>query len=136
MNELQLKALLAGIAWGIWPLFMAKSGVSGNISSTVFSIVVVIGVLPFALSNMGGSLAAANWTMVVVAGLISAGGLLLFNSMLASSTHHNVGALIVVMTLAQTAVPAFYQVVSDGRLSVARGIGFVAAFVAAVLLIK
>ena len=136
MSELQLKALLAGIAWGIWPLFMAKSGVSGNISSTVFSIVVVIGVLPFALSNMGNSMAGANWTMVVISGLISAGGLLLFNGMLAGSTQHNVGTLIVIMTLAQTAVPALYQVFSDGRLSVTRGIGFVAAFVAAILLIK
>jgi len=136
MNELQLKALLSGIAWGIWPLFMAKSGVSGNVSSTVFSIVVVIGVLPFALSNMGRSMAGANWTMVVIAGLISAGGLLLFNGMLAGSTRHNVGALIVVMTLAQTAVPALYQVISDGRLTITRGIGFAAAFIAAVLLIK
>ena len=136
MNDLQIKAMLAGLAFGIWPLVMNKSGLNGNVSSAAFTLVALAGVLPFALKSMGGSLAGANWILVIIAGLIGACGLLLFNGMLAGATPKNVGTLFVAMIVVQTAIPALYQVGNDGHLSVQKAVGFVAAFVAAVLLTR
>lgn len=136
VNDLQIRAMLAGVAWGIWPLVMNKSGLNGNVSSAAFSVVVLLSVLPFALGSMGGALATANWTAVIIAGLCGAGGMLMFNGMLAKATPQNVGVLFVTMMVVQMAIPALYQVVKDGNLSVSKAIGFAAAFVAAVLLTR
>ena len=139
MNELQIRAILAGVAWGIWPLVMNRSGLSGNISSAAFAAVALLGTLPFAafaLRDMGGPLAHANWTLVVVSGLLGAACMLLFNGMLAKAAPQNVGMLFVVMIVAQTAIPALYQTIMDGHLTASRMVGFAAAFVAAFFLTR
>jgi hypothetical protein len=135
--NLKMFAALAGVGFGIWPLFMNKSGLNGNLSSAAFSLVVFLCVLPCAVNGMGsGSFATANWTMIVIAGMFGAFGMLMFNGMIVKATPQNLGALFVTMILVQTATPVLYQVVVDGRLSVSRAVGFAAAFVAAVLLTR
>ncbi|HWY75912.1 MAG TPA: hypothetical protein VN281_09865 [Verrucomicrobiae bacterium] len=136
MNELQIKAILAGLAFGIWPLVMNRSGLVGNVSSMAFGLIATLGVLPFALRSMGGSFPTANWTAVVIAGLIGACGLLFFNGMLAKATPQNVGLMFVTMIVVQTAIPALYQVVMNGELSLRKAAGFALAFASAYLLVK
>jgi len=136
MNELWVKAVLAGAFFGIWPLFMNRSGLSGNVSSAMFSMVAFIGVLPFALHSSGFTIPTANWTMVAIAGFCGALGLLSFNSMLAGASVQNVGTLFVLMTVVQVVVAASYLTVMSGHLSLEKAGGFVAAAVAAYLLLR
>jgi tryptophan-rich sensory protein len=70
----------------------------------------------------------------VVAGLIGAGGVIALNSMLSKSTPQNIGTLLITMFMVQLAVPAVYQMIKGGQMTVARGVGLVAAFAAAILL--
>jgi hypothetical protein len=135
--DLQVRALLAGVAWGIWPLFLNKSGLNGNVSSAVYTFFVLLCVLPFALAGIGSNtLAGTKWMLVIASALFGAAGLLLFNGMLAKATSENLGTLFIMMIVVQTAIPAAYQVVMNGRPSLSKIIGLAAAFVAAVLLSK
>ena len=135
MNDLLLKAVLAGVCFGIWPLLMNRSGLNGNVSSAAYTLIALIGVLPFALYSSGFSLPTANWTMVVLAGLFGAFGLLSFNGMLAGATLQNVGTLFVLMTVVQVAIAAAYQTFMSGHLTIDRAGGYIAALVAAYLLL-
>lgn len=136
MNTLYVKAMLGGALFAIWPMFMNKSGLTGNVSAAMFAVCAFVGVLPFALSGNGFSIPTANWTMVFAAGGIGALGLLAFNGALSSATEQNVGTLIVVTTIAQVSVAALYQTVMSGHLSVEKAIGYVAAALAAYLLLR
>jgi len=136
MSELWVKAALAGVFFGIWPLFMSRSGLSGNVSSVMFSAAALIGVLPVALYSNGVSIPTANWAMVILAGLFGALGLLSFNGMLASASAHNIGTLFVLMTVVQVAVAASYQTITSGHLSVEKAAGYAAAALAAYLLLR
>ena len=135
MNKLQIFSVLAGICFGIWPLFMNRSGLTGNVSSAAFCLVALIGVLPFAIKSGSNSLATASWLMVVLAGLFGALGLLFFNGMLAKASMKTVGSLFVLMTVVQIAIPAIYQVIITGRLPLGKLTGFIAAVIAALLLL-
>ena len=135
MDNLQIKALLAGLFFGLWPLFMNKSGLNGNVSAMAFSGLVLVFVSPFALSNIG-DLSNIKWLMVVGAGLFGALGVMSFNGMLAKATPQAVSTLFVLMIVVQTAIPAVYQVIMNGGLSLTKGLGFALAAIAAVLLVK
>lgn len=136
MNDLYMKAILAGVLFGIWPLFMNRSGLNGNVSSAAFCLAALAGVAPFAIYSNGLSLPNANWLMVILAGAAGAVGLLFFNGMLASASLQNVGALFVLTTVAQVTVAASYQVVMSGHLSLDKIGGYIAAVAAAYLLLR
>ncbi|NTU67031.1 MAG: hypothetical protein HGB08_03870 [Candidatus Moranbacteria bacterium] len=136
MDNLQVKAILAGMFFGIWPLFMNRSGLTGNVSSVMFCMAVLIGVSPFAIYSNGLSIPTANWTMVALAGFFGAIGLLSFNSMLSNATPQNVGTLFVFMIVVQIVVPALYQTIMDGNISIRKIGGYTAAITAAFLLSK
>jgi bacteriorhodopsin len=131
--ELQIKAIVAGILFGIWPLMMNRSGLAGNMSAVVMTGVSLICVTPFALSNMG-NLANANWFMGIGAGVVAAIGIMSFNGMLAKATPQNVSALFVMMIVVQTVLPAVYNILMNGGMTLTKGAGFVFAIIAAVLL--
>lgn len=132
--HLLAQAILAGVFFGIWPLFMNKSGLNGNISSAVFCIGVFMMLLPFAISGNGLTIPDANWKMVVPAVIFGAFGLMAFNGMLAGATAVNVGALFATMSVTQIVVAAGYQAIMSGSLSLTKGVGFAAAVLAAFLL--
>jgi hypothetical protein len=136
MNDLQVKALLAGMFFGVWPLFMNKSGLSGNVSSVCFSAAAFIGVLPFALYSNGLSIPAANWTMVALAGSFGALGLIFFNGMIAGASVQNIGTLFVLMTIVQVTITASYQAIMSGGVSLDKAGGYVFAAIAAYLLLR
>jgi hypothetical protein len=135
VDSLSIRAILAGLFFGMWPLFMNRSGLNGNMASLAFTLGVLVIVLPFCFSDMG-NLLKANWPMIIAAGLAGAIGLLIFNSVLVKSTPVDVGLLFVTMILAQITVPMAYRVIMSGSLSLANGTGFIFAIVAAILLSK
>lgn len=136
MNDLQIRAVLAGFFFGIWPLLLNRSRLSGDVSSAVFTFFALITVLPLALRGMSHSLANANWGMAISAGFFAGLALLAFNGMLAKAPHENVGALVILMIVVQIAVPALYQVVITRRLTGPSSIGFAAAVAAAYFLTR
>lgn len=136
MKVLYLKAILAGLFFGIWPFFMNKSGLSGNVSSACFAALAFIGVLPFAIHSCGWSIPTANWKMVILAGLFGAIGLLFFNGMLADASPQEIGNLFIVVVVAQIGVATLYQIFVNGYLSIEKMVGYVAAIVAVYLLQK
>ena|SRR6185369_1538517 len=136
MNSLQVKAAIAGIFFGAWPLLMNRSKMEGNVSSAFFSLVVLLCVLPFAISGIKDIPSDVNWKMAVGAGMIGACGVMCFNGMLAKASKENVGSLFVVMIIVQTAIAAAYYVCMNGGISPTKGVGFLLAFAAAILLTK
>lgn len=134
MNELQIKAILAGVCFGVWPLLMNRSGLSGNVSSAVFALGALIVVSPFALCELNSISANVIWTMAVGACVFGGIGLLLFNGMLSKATPEKVSSLFLLMIMVQIATPALYQIVQDGGLTTSKGVGFAAAILAAFLL--
>ena len=134
---LQLKAILAGMCFAIWPLFMNRTGLSGNVSSAIYCAMVLIGVLPFALQSNGFSIPAANWTMVGFAGVFGILGLLSFNGMLSSASSQDVGILLVLVIVAQIPIIALHQIiVTGGHLSIDKIGGCIATAIAAYLLLR
>jgi hypothetical protein len=97
---------------------------------------VLIGVLPFALYSNGLSIPSANWWMVLIAGLISALGVISFNGMLAKAQPVQVGTLLVLMTVIQITVAATYQVIMSGSVTPSKVCGYVFAGLAAYLLLR
>lgn len=136
MNELQIRALLAGVLFGLWPLLMNRSGLSGSVSAAVFSGTAVIVILPFALHGLDTSkLAQANWTYALLGGLVGAIGVLFFNGGLAKATPQTVGTFFVLMMMAQIAVPAINEIIQNG-VSTTKMIGLMLAAAATYFLSK
>ena len=135
MDSLEFKSIIAGILFGIWPLFINRSGLTGNLASFVFASVVLLSVSPFAVSNLS-QIGNSYWIWAVAAGVIGAAGLLLFNNVLSKATPQSVGILVVLMIIVQTVVPAIYQMIMGGEISFAKLAGILLAVVATFLLVK
>lgn len=133
--DLYLKAALAGVFFGIWPLLMNRSGLSGNVSAGAFTGLVLAGLLPFALYSNGFTVPKANWGFVLAAGTFGVLGMLCFNGMLAGATPLNVGNLFIFCIIIQVVTPAVYQTMKAG-LSPDKAIGYVAALIAAYFLLR
>jgi len=119
---LVMKALLAGFLFGVWPLCMNKSGLSGNTSSAVFSFFVLLFVIPFAIRGFG-DVVQTNWLITITAGGFAAAGVLCFNGMLAKANPKEVGILVVLMIIMEIVVPAIYQACRNGVYHGNRGQG-------------
>ncbi len=112
MSDLQVKAIMAGLFFGFWPLFMNKSGLKGNISSAAFCMIALMTIVPFAVGDIG-ALQNTRWLMLVVAGIFGGIGLLFFNGMLSKAMPEKVGSLFIIMLVAQMIPPAIYQIYPD-----------------------
>lgn len=135
MSDLHLKAALAGLFFGLWPLFMNKSGLTGSVSSLAFAFMATIGATPFALYATGFALPSANWLMLIFAGFFGTLGLLFFNGSLAGAPVEKVGSLFVTMIIVQIVVPAVYQIIVTRQFPLTKVTGFILAIGAALLLI-
>ena len=125
---------VAGVLFGAWPLLMNRSGLSGTTATAVLSIIMFLLALPLAL-QAGLPSAGQNWWLAIAAGLCIGLAFLAFNSGLANAAPKIVGQLVIFMVVVQLAVPAAYQAVMNGQLTVKSALGFVAAAVAAILLV-
>lgn len=135
MESLDIKAIVSGILFGIWPLLMNRSGLSGNLSTLVFATVVLVCVFIVSFGSIKNiTITSLPWAMG--AGIVGALALLVFNSILAKATPQAVGTFIVLMIIAQITIPATYQAILNGGLPVSKIAGFVLAAVAAILLLK
>lgn len=134
MRSLVFQSIVAGLLFGTWPLIMNKSKLSGSISPAIFTLVAFMTVLPFAIRNTQNSPADASWKVAVVAGIVGGIALILFNGMLAKATREQVSSLFVLAIVTQTVMPAAYQVYVTKTLPLGKGLGFLAALVAAILL--
>ena len=136
MTELQIRAVVAGVFFGIWPLLMNRSGLSGNLSAVVFDIVSLLFIFPFAaLSFSQFNFAQVNWPFIICAGVAGGIGILNFNGGLAIVSKENVSTFFVLMMVVQVAVPSVYQFF-NGEVSSSKLLGFVLAVGAAYFLSK
>jgi len=129
-------AVLAGVFFGIWPLLMNRSGLSGNTGAALFTGLVLVGLVPFAVYSNGMAIPTANWGFLVSAGILGTFGMLFFNGMLASASLAQVPGLFICTTLVQVVIPALYSVVLSGGLPLDKAVGFGAAALAAYLLLR
>lgn len=136
MNELQIRSIVAGVMFGMWPLFMNLSGLKGSVSAACYGTMALVCILPIAYYENGWQIPPANWRFVLIAGLVGAVGLLCFNGMLAQASRNEVGKLFVLMIVVQTTVPAIYHTISNGQLRIDTLIGYLAAALAAFLLTR
>jgi len=133
MDKMQLRAVLAGVFFGIYPLLLNRAKLGVNISSAAFCLVVFICVAPFAYGEVG-QLRQTYWVMLLGAGVASAAGMLSMTGFLVKVPADSVAPLIVLMMVTQTVLTACYQIYMDGGVSVSRFLGFVLAAGAIVLL--
>jgi len=133
MDTLQVKAIIAGVCFGIWPILMNRGGLNGNVGSLVFAGIAMIFVLPFALSSLA-SVSNVKWLTVIIAGTIGGIGLLFFNGMLSKATAKTVSPLFVTMIVVQVAVPVIYHLIMGNSITLTKGAGFILAIIAGVLL--
>jgi len=135
LDHLSVRAMLTGIFFGIWPLLMNRSGLSGNVSSLVFVVVMLGCILPFSVGNLGSIISPdIKWTFAIGASFFGAAGILLLNNILAMTTPQRVSLLLVLTFVLQMVVPAVYHVIVTGGLTVTKGAGFAFAITAAILL--
>jgi len=135
LESLEIKSVAAGILFGIWPLFMNRSGLAGNLGTFVFASVVLLCVFPFAAGNFS-NLGNVHWIWAIAAGVFGALGLLAFNSVLSKATPQTLGTFFVLMIVVQIVIPAVYQAIMGGGVSFTKLAGFILAAVAAFLLLK
>jgi hypothetical protein len=135
MNNLQITSIVAGFFFGVAPLLLNKSGLNGNLSSGITSAIILVCVLPFALSSIVFP-TTPNWWMAIGSALAATCGILLFNGVVSKASPLNIGTLFVLMLIMQVAVPAIYQIIVNGGISLTKGVGFILAITAAVLLLK
>ncbi|MES2436768.1 MAG: hypothetical protein V4519_02050 [Patescibacteria group bacterium] len=129
----QIMAIAAGLLFGIWPLFMNKSNLSGFVTCVVVSCIQLTLLITPALMDTS-SLYRANWTMTIIAAVIATGGVVIFNTLLSEAMPAKVGILFVVMLVAQTCPPAIYSIIVNRGITWMQAVGFSAAIVAAIFL--
>jgi hypothetical protein len=135
LDNLSIRAILTGIFFGIWPLLMNRSGLSGNVSSFVLVVIMLGCILPFSIGNLGSIFNPdVKWLFAMGASVCGGAGILLLNSVLARATPKHVGLLLVLTFVLQMIVPAVYHVVVTGGLTVTKGAGFALAITSAILL--
>jgi hypothetical protein len=136
MRDQYIRAVMAGLFFTAWPIFMNRSGLTGNISSAIFAFGCCLVCLPFAaLEYHNSSGVSVSRLMIVGACVFGGAGALAFNAMLAKASPQQISALIVLTLVVQTVSLAAYQAVVNGGITLSKIIGFAAAIVAAFLLI-
>ncbi len=137
MTELQMRAVVAGIFFGLWPLFINRGGLGPGVTTTVMEGIVFLVVLPFGLWAFStASVAGANWLMIVFGAVAGAIGVLVFNSGLALSSKETVNTFFVLTTMIQISIPAINQIIVLGAVTRHQLIGFSLAVGAAYFLNK
>jgi len=136
VKDVHFYAIISGIFFGMWPLFMNRSGVDGFASAALFSGITFATILPFALAS--GQLQKIEVTpllfFALAAGIAAGLGVLIFNTMLAKVTPKEVGTMILLMIMVQLSVPAVYHMIQGGDYSPRKIVGVLGAFIVACLL--
>lgn len=127
--------VLTGICFGIWPLMMNRSGLSGTPASVIFIGTSMLFVLTVAALTRSFDFSGnVHWPIAIGASILGGIGLLSLNAGLAAISPQMVGKLIIVMILVQIAIPAVYDMYMNTGIELKTVLGIVFAVVAAALL--
>ena len=133
MNELLFKAVLAGILFGSWPLFIGKCGLGSSTATLFTTAFTFLFVMPIAITN-GITVAGSRWWIAIVAGCMAGLGCLAFNDVMIKSKPTSMALMFVIMLVVQISVPALYHVFVNQQFSIKTIAGFIAAIIACILL--
>lgn len=134
--KLTLFAVLSGMFFAIWPLFMSRSGLSSYLAAAVFGACSLIVVTPFAMHDGVSTLQQAKWLPIFLAGLTGAAGMLIYTNILTTADLKDLGSLIIISTLSQMMIGALYESWQSGDISYQKLIGYVLAITSVFLLKK
>lgn len=131
-------SILAGLAFGIWPFFMKKSGLTPMANAVVLTVVSLMVYLPFVILNPA-DLQAVNvltvgFGLAVVAGAMNGLGTIAFQKMVTNKeVAIATGVMLVILT--QVVVTAVGERVLYGDLFTTKKVFGIAAAGAAVYLL-
>jgi uncharacterized membrane protein len=134
------QAIIAGVFFGLWPLFMQRSGLEPKMGSMAFALIGTLCISLFTLSQINFAATkwdfpGVKWHFIVCAGLSSAIGVLVFTAVLAKCTPQNVAIPFVIANIVQTIIPAIYSaIMNDWNVPAVRWWGFAAAILTTILL--
>lgn len=135
MDNLYLKAGIAGAFFALWPICMNRSGLNGPASALALVLGVTILLVPYVwYVGLGSMPVGWQWAAVVGACITCGIGNVLFGSALTKATPAELSSIFLMLVLAQIAVSAISNAVLTGTISVAKAVGLAAACVAAYLL--
>ncbi len=126
---------LAGLCFAIYPIFLGRSRLPGNLAAGLFTLVVFLCIVPFAYSQRA-EMANTFWLMVIGAGMFSAVGMMLMTGVITQVPKQKLGTLVVYASIFQISATACYQFFMDGKVTFTKCAGFVCAGIAIVLLSK
>ena len=132
--ELNLKLIVAGVVFGLWPLVLNRTGVGGNTATAILTAIICLMALPFALRSGIPSQGVA-WGLLIVCGLLWGFGTLLYNDVLVRAPKEVLGTSIILMLVMQAVAPVLYHVTVNAGVTLKQAIGIGAAFVAVVMLL-
>ncbi|QQS22760.1 hypothetical protein IPM19_03980 [bacterium] len=127
-------AIVTGFLFAWWPLMMQRTNLSSFWQGAVFSAFVTVSMVIPAVLNGTASWQNADWKFAIIAGVSGALGMVVFTSMLSSSTPIEIGPLLTTMLITQVAVAAIYHAVVNGEVSSKKIVGFVLTGVVVYLL--
>jgi uncharacterized membrane protein len=124
-NKNILLAVLSGLLFGFWPIFMQRTQLSSYWQGAIFALFVTLLMLVPAAIEGTTSFGAANWKFAVIGGACGGFGMLFFTKMLTGSTPMELGSLFSIVLLVQVAQAAGYHVYMNGIPSLKKTIGFI-----------
>lgn len=129
-----IAAVVSGVFWGSWPLFMNRSSLGSYVAPGVFSAVSLAVILSLTFRYYSwNEVAKANWEFVFLAGVCAAIGTIVFIGKMPAEDLDTMSKYYVTNLVAQVCVPAVVSVYLSGA-SPAKILGFLFAGLAAVLL--
>lgn len=134
MNELQIRAVIAGVCFGAWPILMNRSHLNGHVSPALIGLILFVGSLPLAILNFNKVTTDTNWILAISAAVIILLGNFPFATMLDKAPRPIVSSLIVLMVVTQIAVPALYQIFLTRKITLYQMAGFATAIATAFFL--
>lgn len=134
-----VQTIIAGIAFGLWPLLMNRSGLNGNVAALVLTVTGLVLILPIAFRSIWAEpeiFTDVRWGMAISAGIAGAVGVLIFNSALAQASMHYVSILFMLLLAMQAMVSAGHSVWVNGGMSHSHIIGFILTLTGSLLLLR
>lgn len=136
MNYLQ--SILVGILFGIWPLFMNRSGLGPHVSMLLYCVagcaVVALGMIvsksPFTIGS------SVQWTMFLAASAIGGIGLFLFGGIIANSAPSELTRQMAIVTVLSILTPFLYYMWNGAEVDIKKVLGFVLSVAGVYLLVS
>jgi len=130
MSQAQIQVLLAGIAFGAWPLIYNRGGVHWSIGLLTMTVVTLTMMIPI-MYMYGVPRPSWQWGFPAMAGVVVTIGLFFFNDMLQKTPATEVAPLVVLTIVVQIAVTLVYHLSVNGHFSMLKLVGFALAVGAA-----